>query len=541
MSRFQWTIALLDDEPASADVAKAVRQLEEVGLRIVKASNADEFLAHADALAGCHLGLVDVKWLTFDTQDGLWDQAQVDLADERQMVSSDAWVRAIAYWFKESKRQITSHVSPNDERWPKAPIFDVQVGIWLGACLSHLNYAVKVILWSGSSQISLAGDFAALGAFKGAAFRVVNKDPQGPLARLEVWRVLEDLQRQALRRNDLHEWFLSHVLIPLVLDLEPLVKRAVPAFSDDADGKVDLHPESFFPQLQSEAHLTVFFAEGKENKQWRRQYLARFLRDRGERLEHWQRVYLQGARHILKNIPGDADRAVVARETARARDTCVYAGYVGDTVADRLEGIEREAVSGNDAGSDLRRGLDETLALLEDLFEPGEESLERLCREFGGQMSYECGIDADRLGARLPFGLLDARAAAVVLRDNALAQGCRSDGAVLAAKIIEVAEGEAEELQLEWTDQSKGFSSYSEFCTAVHRSISMKGSSRGLALPVLLGIRHRALETEVFIKGAGAWTMLGEPHRTAAETRTLGFGLRWRFSYADAFSIRGPQ
>lgn len=261
MKDFQWRVALCDDNADDPGIQQTLKQLQQANLSFVLMEKRDDFIQRAGELSRCHLALIDMDWGGVFSEEkhceSIPSLESFDPGSPSDFVAK--WISAISSW---GHRNAPSHGELGE--WPRCQIAPTEMGAWLGALLTNIAPGIEIVFYSGKPGIAARGFAAALGRFRDAAYTVETKTDRSPLPLQSVIRRLTKLQKQALARSDIYDWFLADVLLPGLLG-DNLIARNLPEPAIHQRrwnaGAFTFHAHKFFPTLAAigEEQLQTFY------------------------------------------------------------------------------------------------------------------------------------------------------------------------------------------------------------------------------------------------------------------------------------------
>jgi hypothetical protein len=510
---FQWRLSILDDRPD--DITEVPDILRGVGYDVTVIATLKDFcdaekLAH---LADSDIVMVDMEWTGFGQEsDPLFlPSSPVDSSIETLVEFATKWATAVSAW---AQKSITWSVL---EGWPRRPIEERSIGLWLAALASHVAPDCEIILYSGQAEIAGGGDLAALGQFRRSQYSVITKSSVGTIAPEILLPALELLQKRRLSVDiDLRRWFFGSVLLPLLLNSD-LANGEITVLNrfNGRPFDVTLRPGLVFPQLR-----------GRSDSD-RIKSLTPLLP--GVSMTKWQRVALHTLLHNLypTNIAGLDEEDLVA-SCNEFLASCPAAGTIGVHFSGGLLRAREAARVGDavEAKSALLMTWRDMFAftrsaryLIADLCTThgGKYNLKREGHEVlvrgwpsGGAREIK-GRTADR-HVRVAPDLL--RGIVSALRTNA------SDERNGSSKVgnLNALEDEAS-MTLVWRDRTNGFATIADFRRAVASSLEAKGRDRGLPGALEAAIELGADAIGVLIRGQ--WIEVFGPEAPTEYLETL--------------------
>jgi hypothetical protein len=496
LPNFQWNVLILDDNPGDAGIKATITQLRERDFIANELGARPSDLATSD-LRNVDFVFCDMKWDNFKSGAGEIAKTFIprSLGDDVTGFINQ-WVDAVRYWAGPN--------APTGEttlEWPRAPITDADIGLWLAALMATLNDGIQVILYSGFDEIGSDGALAALGRFPRPQFEVLLKGKQNqPLELRAFWPFLETLQKRWLTaRRELRQWLMADLVIPVLLGRTPVDREFQSLRGTE---KITYRANYFFPNAVVGNALCLTTLSG-------------FL-DFKPGLTPWEETSVEDLKHDIKSaltrLSGKLDQA-----SHRALiERCYECGEVGIPIARILES----------AGDDqLKRALAACGAILANR----ESDLLALCAEYGGGTVYDVSAsvfrpgtkrDRDKTNPPLRFDYHVLRSAVHALKLNADKYGSTRNrlDAVISST----------ELTITWLDNSAGFPTWDVFKNKVEESVERGGGYRGIPLAILFGLRYRASRISVLTSDR-EWHSLWPSNGSSVSEKSLdySFGMRW--------------
>jgi hypothetical protein len=507
---FQWKVLMLDDEPSG--IRDTLQILSEKGF-VVTATGASpsDLGEHSSNFDGVNFAFCDMKWDNFGSGAA---EIEITYLPPPRMVPKatyiQQWVTAVQFWSGPN-----TPTAEGGDQWPKSKISLDDIGVWLAALVANLNPDVKIILYSRTLEIQSGGPLAALGRFPHAQFEVLPKTLNQPLSLNEFWPHLADLQRHWLsERRELRQWLMADVIIPQLIG-HPLVEREFQALR--GSGRAKYAAKYFFPNAVAEGNVDVLALSG--------------LLPARTGLSAWEEASLEHIKHALRrwlDSPDGLDKVEVSQALI---ERCYESGEVGIPIARALE-------AGRMLDGEAHDALTRALSICEATLAGREKDLIALCSEYGGETTYEPTVTVfrpgsesnhDKINPRLPFDYHVLRSAIHHLDVNSQSYGGSEHRFV--AVISD------RQLQLTWTDNSRGFDSWEDFIAKLAESARKRRGYRGIPFAILFGLRYKASLISVLLNNGewhNLWSVDGAP--TDAPTKdsagTAKFGMTWVFGTA---------
>lgn len=509
---FRWKVIVLDNLSTDDGIQETVKILSELQLDVEAwGETVSDLWDHHERLQRVDFALCDMNWTNSShaTESFLPKGPFPRGADpNEQKAFVEQWVRAIRYWLSQGK-------SPTQLAWPRSNINPDDFGLWLAALIETVSPMAQIILYSAAPKVGETGPLAAIGRFRDTPFAVIRKDDGRPIPLERFWELLSGVQaRYLLDRPDLRRWFLTKVLMRTLADRPPEQSDMRALTGSD---KVTFKAELFFPNLTKAGKFVLDIGK-----------VQAFLTF-GSEMTAWQESALYGLEHRLKTILTKTRLSTVAVSDEEWSDLTFRADECGEAGKAICAVLESQVTP-------PCKKLETALNLCHAALSSREHDLIMLCSERSGSVSYDPqavvyppGVEPDenRTNPRLPFQYYYLRRSVDALYENGSEH---KTGTRLTSKLN--ARISADELEISWLDDSKGFDSWDAFKNELVASMDRKGAYRGFPLAVLFGLRYNAKKIEVLIRDERSWRTLWPITGTKIDSSAdAKFGIRWTFEY----------